>query len=72
MRTVNVADAPDRCGCVTDNIPYFPEIYNASGYPAMVAKYGSPYSYEHCQRANIFRRNQTTVSSVEDVQELMR
>ena len=66
------ADA-DRCGvCVTDNIPYFPEIYNASGYPAMVAKYGSPYSYEHCQRANIFRRNQTGVRSVDDVQQLMR
>merc|ERR1711934_71167 len=54
------------------NIPYFPSIYNVSGYPAMAAKYGSPYVYSDCQRANIFRRNQTAIASEMDVRMLMR
>lgn len=37
-------------GVASDNIPYFPSIYNVSGYPAMAAKYGSPYVYSDCQR----------------------
>jgi len=43
------------------NIPYFPAVYQASGYPAMAAKYGSQYVYAECDRANIFRRNQSDV-----------
>jgi hypothetical protein len=29
-----------------DNVPYFVEIYNKSGYPAFVAQFGTDYSYE--------------------------
>lgn len=54
------------------NIPYSPEIYNLSGYPSAVAKYGKEMSYKDCSRAQIFRRNATLTRSVEDVQRLIR
>lgn len=38
------------------NIPYFPTIYNISGYPAYYQKYGDMWSYFNCSRAKIFRR----------------
>lgn len=53
------------------NIPYTPSIYNVSGYPAKFNAYGNDYSYGSCKRAQIFRRNQTTVASVQDAQNLM-
>jgi hypothetical protein len=44
------------------NIPYFPFVYNISGYPPLYQKYGNEYSYQHCARANIFRRDVSKVS----------
>lgn len=46
------------------NIPYFPNIYEISGYPAMAQK-SVQYSYTQCARAQIFARNHTEV--VDDV-----
>ena len=40
------------------NIPYFPFVYNISGYPAMYEQYGNSMSYSMCPRAQIFRRDQ--------------
>lgn len=40
------------------NIPYYPFIYNISGYPAYEKKYGNMYSYTKCARAQIFARDQ--------------
>jgi len=55
------------------NIPYFPSIYNASGYPEMLAKYGNDYSYSRCDRALIFRRNQTEAAvNVSTMRALLR
>jgi hypothetical protein len=54
------------------NIPYFPFIYNISGYPAFFAKYGNEYSHDHCARANIFRRDQGAVGDVEGMKRIMR
>jgi hypothetical protein len=54
------------------NIPYLPTIYNMTGYPAMVAKFGSLYDYEKCPRAQIFARNASTSTSFDAVQALMR
>jgi hypothetical protein len=54
------------------NIPYFPFIYNISGYPAQYEQHGDAYSYEACPRANIFRRDQDKVTSFQSFQDLMR
>jgi len=54
------------------NIPYWPEVYNKSGYPAMAAKHGNYYTYEMCPRAKIFRRDQGTVVDMETFKLLMR
>lgn len=54
------------------NLPYFADVYNKSGYPAMEREYGDAYSWANCPRARIFRRNATQVSSLGDMQALMR
>jgi len=54
------------------NIPYFPKIFSISGYPQMVAKYGDGFSYTKCPRANIFRREHSTVDSVDKMKFIMR
>jgi len=54
------------------NIPYFPFIYNISGYPAQYALHGDAYSYSACPRANIFRRDAGKVVTYQDMQNIMR
>ncbi|KAF7238436.1 putative phospholipase B-like 2 [Varanus komodoensis] len=54
------------------NVPYFKEIFNASGLPEMVEKYGDWFTYEKSPRAQIFRRNQTLVRDVASMIRLMR
>jgi len=54
------------------NIPFYPAIFNLSGYPQMVKQYGDSFSYQNCPRAKIFRRNETQVFSIEDMKSLMR
>ncbi|GAX74564.1 hypothetical protein CEUSTIGMA_g2013.t1 [Chlamydomonas eustigma] len=65
------------------NIPYFEAVYNATGYRQVVQEMEEkdPVKYKHairwlkyqaCPRAQIFRRDQASVSSVEDMKNLMR
>eukprot|EP01156_Anaeramoeba_ignava_P006407 Anaeramoba_ignava/a348577_30.p1 GENE.a348577_30~~a348577_30.p1 ORF type:complete len:555 (-),score=170.36 a348577_30:1164-2828(-) len=55
------------------NIPFSKKIYNETGYEARKEKYGpEQYSYENCSRADIFRRNQTMIKTIEDMKEMMR
>ena len=56
------------------NVPYFPEIYVKSGYPAVDAKNGrSEFSeYQLAPRAQIFRRDHTTVTDITGLQEILR
>jgi len=53
-------------------VSYFPEIFNVSGGPAMVAKHGDWFSYEHTPRANIFRRDHHKVADMDSMLRLMR
>jgi len=54
------------------NIPYFPQVYDLSGYPALYKQYGDEYSYQNCARAQIFRRDQHTVTDLESMKHMMR
>jgi hypothetical protein len=56
------------------NIPFFPFVYNISGYPAFAKKFpwGNLYSYSDCPRAKIFRRDQDAVSTLNDMKKIMR
>ncbi|XP_060641422.2 putative phospholipase B-like 2 [Anolis sagrei] len=54
------------------NVPYFKEIFNASGLPQLVQKYGDWFTYEKNPRAQIFRRNQTLVRDLDSMIRLMR
>jgi len=54
------------------NIPFYPSVYNASGYQLAVSYVGSDYSYALAPRAKIFRRDQGTVVDMESMQALMR
>jgi len=54
------------------NIPFYPVIFNMSGYPHMVDNFGSLLSYELSSRAKIFRRDQGNVVDMTSMQALMR
>jgi len=54
------------------NIPYFVDVYNASGYPAKAEAFGDDFIYSKAPRANIFRRNASQVTSVADAGRLLR
>lgn len=51
---------------------YYVDVFNASGYNELVENFGSWYSLDHNPRAQIFRRNQTTVTDVDSMIRLMR
>jgi len=54
------------------NIPYFPKVYNMSGYLPYYQKYGNSYSYSECARAQIFRRDVPKVETMDDMRKIMR
>ena len=56
------------------NIPFFEEIYNKSGYPAISAQLGDVpgFEYQNAPRAQIFRRDQGTVTNLKSFQDIMR
>ncbi|XP_035514856.1 putative phospholipase B-like 2 [Morone saxatilis] len=54
------------------NIPYYVEIFNASGCNELVEKFGPWFSLDQNPRAQIFRRNQTAVKDVDSMVRLMR
>ena len=43
------------------NVPFYEYIYDVSGYPELVKKYGPDFSYQLCPRAKIFRRDEPRV-----------
>jgi len=54
------------------NVPYWPEVYNKSGYPGVVAKYGPEHSYDLAPRAKMFRRDHPIAHDMEGLKKLMR
>jgi len=54
------------------NIPYFPFVYNISGYWPYFNKYGNEWSWADCARAKIFRRDHGNVQSMDDMKRIMR
>ncbi|NXD29032.1 PLBLB protein, partial [Spelaeornis formosus] len=54
------------------NVPFFEEIFNASGNLELVRKYGDWFTYDKNPRAQIFRRNQTQVHDLDSMIRLMR
>ncbi|XP_061762436.1 putative phospholipase B-like 2 [Nerophis ophidion] len=54
------------------NIPYYEDIFNASGCNDLVEKFGSWFSLDQNPRAQIFRRDQTKVTDVASMMRLMR
>ncbi|KAM4616130.1 putative phospholipase B-like 2 [Polymixia lowei] len=54
------------------NIPYYVEVFNASGCNELVEKFGPWFSLDQNPRAQIFRRNQTAVTDLDSMVRLMR
>lgn len=54
------------------NIPFHEVIYEMSGYPDMVQRYGVDLSYDLAPRAKIFRRDQGLVTDLESLKRIMR
>ncbi|EEC19712.1 conserved hypothetical protein, partial [Ixodes scapularis] len=54
------------------NSPYFQEIIDKSGFPALVKKYGDWYSYAKTPRALIFKRDQKKAVDISSVMKLLR
>ncbi|XP_077417241.1 putative phospholipase B-like 2 [Vanacampus margaritifer] len=54
------------------NIPYYEEIFNASGCNELVKNFGSWFSLDLNPRAQIFKRDQKTVTDVSSMMRLMR
>ena len=54
------------------NSPYFKEVFDRSGLPAMVAKFGDWFSYDKTPRALIFKRDQGKVKDLKGMIRIMR
>jgi hypothetical protein len=54
------------------NIPFYKDIFNLSGQPASVAKFGDWFTYEENPRAKIFRRDHIKVKDMTSMKRLMR
>ena len=51
---------------------YYESIFEESGLPAMVKKYGDWFTHDGAPRAKIFARNHTDVRDMQSLIELMR
>ncbi|GBG25254.1 Phospholipase B [Hondaea fermentalgiana] len=54
------------------NVPFYPEIYEGSGYPSVAAKQGNYFTYELTARAKIFRRDHNTVEDLDSLKAILR
>jgi hypothetical protein len=54
------------------NVPFYDEIYEKSGYPAIVKTHGNSESYQLAPRALIFRRDADASQTLSSVQHFMR
>eukprot|EP00762_Andalucia_godoyi_P006285 ANDGO_05921.mRNA.1 Phospholipase B-like protein E len=53
------------------NRPFFPQFFEALGYPKYAATYGDIYSYAACPRAEIFRRDADSIASLHDTKKFI-
>jgi hypothetical protein len=53
------------------NVPYFKEIFDRMGYPA-VAEKDKEESWSECSRSRIFRRDANKVETIADMQHMMQ
>ncbi|KAN0036409.1 hypothetical protein ACTFIV_001702 [Dictyostelium citrinum] len=53
------------------NRPYFEEVFDILGYPYYVEKFGDLFTYEYNPRANIFRRDHSTLETLEDMMNMI-
>lgn len=63
----DVTDILEKGYWASYNIPFFPEIYELSGYPAVVQQAGVRQSYQMAPRAQIFRRDQGNVVDMDSM-----
>ncbi|XP_022694153.1 putative phospholipase B-like 2 isoform X1 [Varroa jacobsoni] len=54
------------------NIPFYKEIYDASGWEESVKRFGDWFTYDRHPRANIFRRDHVKVKDIDSMMKLMR
>lgn len=54
------------------NVPFYPDVYERSGYPAIVEQFGPSRSYQLAPRALIFRRDADATQGLAEVQHFMR
>ncbi|CAD5123792.1 DgyrCDS12103 [Dimorphilus gyrociliatus] len=54
------------------NVPFYEDIYEKSGYSLAVKKFGINFSYQLAPRAKIFRRDQGSVKTFDDMKRIMR
>eukprot|EP00754_Rhynchopus_humris_P016136 Rhum_TRINITY_DN14495_c0_g1::Rhum_TRINITY_DN14495_c0_g1_i6::g.91722::m.91722 len=54
------------------NVPYFPQVYEDSGFAAMARRGVPSAAYQDAPRANIFRRDSTKATSLDTFASLMR
>lgn len=54
------------------NVPFYPEIFNLSGIPALVKRFGDWFSYDQTPRALIFKRDHKSVKGIPSMMRLMR
>ncbi|TRY78809.1 hypothetical protein TCAL_07583 [Tigriopus californicus] len=54
------------------NSPYFSDIFNMSGNPAMVEKFGNWFTYDKTPRALIFKRDHRSIKDLKSMMKVMR
>ena len=54
------------------NVPFYPQIWEYSGYPEMYRRFGNPFSWSQCARARIYRRDQPAVQSLDGLKRIQR
>jgi len=54
------------------NVPFYPLIWRYSGYEPKYQKFGNAYSHDQCARAQIYRRDQGKVQTVEQLKKMQR
>jgi len=67
----DVTDQLERGYWASYNVPYFPKIYNESGYPSLEV-HGLDATYQMGPRAQIFRRDQGNVVDLESFKYMLR
>jgi len=54
------------------NRPFFPSIFEKSGYKAMMNRYGNVYSFDNNDRARLIKQKIESIKTIEDFKSLMQ